>query len=125
MSAEKPYLIGVDLGGTNVRASLITRAGEIVQQARHPSLHEQPPAATLGQIVRAAQEAIQAQGIGVDQVLGVGIGLPGIRLIKANVTKVTPSSSGIIKSSRRMTKRAMVREPRGAQAVPSARHAPN
>ncbi len=78
MTNETPFLIGVDLGGTNVRAALISRAGEILREARRPSLQEQQPAATLGQIVAAAREAMDAQGVGPDRVLGVGIGLPGI-----------------------------------------------
>lgn len=91
MSDQKPYLIGVDLGGTNLRASLISRTGEILQQARRPSLQDQPPVATLGQIVAAAEEAIQQHGASTDQVLGVGIGLPGIMDVHTGVCFWSPN----------------------------------
>jgi glucokinase len=72
------YVIGVDLGGTNARAALINREGEILRQARRPSLQEQAPEATLAQIVDACTDVMHQQGIDASQVLGVGIGLPGI-----------------------------------------------
>ena len=34
---SKPYAIGVDLGGTNLRAAIITRDGEVVKKIKEPS----------------------------------------------------------------------------------------
>jgi len=72
------FVVGVDLGGTNVRAALIASTGDIVAQARRSSLQEQPAEATLQQIVDACLEVISEHGITPSNVLGVGIGLPGI-----------------------------------------------
>jgi glucokinase len=72
------HVIGVDLGGTNARAALITRAGELVCQARRPSLQDHEPNATLMQIADACREVMGEGGMKPGQVLGVGIGLPGI-----------------------------------------------
>lgn len=71
-------LIGVDLGGTNIRAALIRRDGVIVRQARRPSMQEHPPEATLERIVEACREVIDSAQAAPADVLGVGIGLPGI-----------------------------------------------
>ncbi|MFN3652886.1 MAG: ROK family protein [Armatimonadota bacterium] len=71
-------VIGVDLGGTNARAALIDPDGKIVAQARRPSLQDQPAEATLRQIGDACEEAIREAGVERSEVLGVGIGLPGI-----------------------------------------------
>jgi glucokinase len=71
-------IIGVDLGGTNVRAALLDRAGEILAQARRPSLQDEPAAATLAQIAGACEEVIGAAGIPRAEILGAGVGLPGI-----------------------------------------------
>ncbi len=76
--AAPSYVIGVDLGGTNVRAALITPEGKIVSQARRPSLQDQAPDITLAQIVAACREAMKARGVGIEAIRGVGIGLPGI-----------------------------------------------
>jgi glucokinase len=75
---EAPYVVGVDLGGTNIRAALVDRAGQIVQEARRPSLADQPPAATLANIREAAHAVMEAQGVAPRAVVGIGIGLPGI-----------------------------------------------
>lgn len=75
---ETKFVIGVDLGGTNTRAALITPEGKIVAQARRPSLQDHPAEATLDQLVNACREAMSEGKVGADRMLGVGIGLPGI-----------------------------------------------
>lgn len=85
------FVIGVDLGGTNARAALITPEGRIVRQARRPSLQEHAPDATLGQIVEACREVIAAEGIDTSQVGGVGIGLPGIMDIATGICFWSPN----------------------------------
>src|SRR6266581_3353059 len=63
-----PYVIGVDLGGTNVRAALTDREGRILQEARRPALSEQAPEATLANIRDAIAEVMQEQGVEPGQV---------------------------------------------------------
>jgi glucokinase len=84
-------VVGVDLGGTNVRAALISREGEILRQDRRPSLQDQPPDATLGQIVDACREVIAEHGARPEEVLGVGIGLPGIMDAQSGVCFWSPN----------------------------------
>lgn len=72
------FVVGVDLGGTNVRAALIARDGSILGQARRPSLQEHLASATLGQIAETCEDAMRESGVDKSDVLGVGIGLPGI-----------------------------------------------
>lgn len=90
-SERKQYLIGVDLGGTNARAALINREGEILAQARRPSLQDNPPEDTLAQIVEACREVITEGGITTEAVLGVGIGLPGIMDLQTGVCHWSPN----------------------------------
>ena len=75
---EAPYVIGVDLDGTNIRAALTDREGHILHEARRPSLSEQAPDATLANIRDAVAEVLERQGIAAKEVVGIGIGLPGI-----------------------------------------------
>lgn len=77
-TGKAKYVIGVDLGGTNARAALITSEGKIVAQARRPSLQDHPAETTLDQIVDACRQALSEGGATVEQLRGVGIGLPGI-----------------------------------------------
>jgi glucokinase len=85
------YVIGVDLGGTNVRAALIERDGTILRQARRPSLQGEPAASTLNQIVDACKEVIREHGVAFSEVLGVGIGLPGIMDTQTGVCFWSPN----------------------------------
>jgi len=76
---DKPYVIGVDLGGTNVRAAVVERATEqIVARGENlPSYAQSGVPQTAGQIALAAETALKEAGIGHEQVLGVGVAVPG------------------------------------------------
>ena len=53
------FVIGIDLGGTNVRAALIAREGEqegqVVRQERRPSLASESASATVTQMAELMQ----------------------------------------------------------------------
>jgi glucokinase len=76
---NKPYVVGVDLGGTNVRAAVLDRATEqiIARGDNLPSFARDGVAATAGQIALAAETAIEKAGVAKSSVLGVGIAVPG------------------------------------------------
>ena len=76
---DKHYVVGVDLGGTNVRAAVLDRATEkVVARGKNlPSMAMDGIAQTAGQVVQAVQDAIDAAHVSREQVLGVGIAVPG------------------------------------------------
>jgi glucokinase len=76
--SSAPYVIGVDLGGTNIRVALVDREGRILQDARRPALADQAPEATLANIRDGVAEVLEEQRAKPEQVVGIGIGLPGI-----------------------------------------------
>jgi glucokinase len=65
-------LVGVDLGGTLIRAAVATGPGTHGEVARHPTLPERGPSAVLDSIAAAVGEA--TAGSRCD---GVAIGIPG------------------------------------------------
>lgn len=79
VSDEKPYVIGIDLGGTNVRAAVLERATEkIVARGENlPSFAQDGVAQTAGQIALAAETALRKAQVDHAAVLGVGIAVPG------------------------------------------------
>jgi len=81
---DKPYVVGVDLGGTNVRAAVIDRTTEKIMARGEniSSLALEGVAQTAGQIVRAIETALEAASAQKSQVLGVGVAVPGH--VKAN-----------------------------------------
>ncbi len=66
--------IGVDLGGTNIKAALVSGEGRILRQTGCPTALPRPPEAVCEDILRLCGELIrQANG----PVAGVGVGCPG------------------------------------------------
>lgn len=72
----KLYL-GVDLGGTNIKAALVTENGEIVGEASRPTLLPRPAEAVCEDIGRTLADVLQASGHSFGEVAGLGIGCPG------------------------------------------------
>lgn len=70
-----PYLIAVDLGGTQIRAALCDPQGQILRRIARPTLAAEGPEA----VIRRLEEAIAAamEGTPSDQIAGIGIGAPG------------------------------------------------
>lgn len=71
------FTIGVDLGGTNTRAGLVTDAGEIVGRARRPTVLDRGAEVVVEGIATCVREAAHAGGVLLSDVEGVGVGSPG------------------------------------------------
>jgi glucokinase len=83
----KQYAVGIDLGGTSVKAGLVDDAGTILHHARVETQAERGPEHVLGRIVRAVHEVLPALPDG-EGILGVGIGAPGkVSMDRTTVSK--------------------------------------
>jgi glucokinase len=71
-----PYTIGVDLGGTNLRAGLVDPNGVIVYDTKVDTRVEEGPQAIIGRIVTLIKH-VHAQLPAGAELDGVGIGVPG------------------------------------------------
>ncbi len=69
-------IIGVDLGGTQLRVGLAAEDGTLLTELREPTLAEDGPAAVTGQIVELITR-VRQQAPADATILGVGIGSPG------------------------------------------------
>jgi glucokinase len=88
------YIVGVDLGGTNVRAGLLDRDGHVLADARAPALGMEGPPATLGQIIKVIAEAMDQGGAQPRQVAGIGMGIPGRHRSEEGITIFSPNLAG-------------------------------
>ncbi len=86
-----PYLLGLDLGGTNVRAAVTDREGKLLGSGRAPSLATEGVENTVSQIVHAARTAIQSAGVKKEEVAGLGMGVPGVIEPKSGVVVWAPN----------------------------------
>jgi len=88
------YYIGVDLGGTNIKAGLVTENGKVVERTSIPTEPDGGPDHVIGRIAEAAEIVRKAGGVSKDLVGGVGIGSPGTLDIKAGVVRFPPNLPG-------------------------------
>ena len=91
INRDAPYVLGVDLGGTNVRAAVMDRDGKSLGSGRAPSLATEGVENTVAQIIHAAKTAILAAGVDTKTVAGVGIGVPGHIDPAAKLVKWAPN----------------------------------
>ena len=88
------HYIGIDLGGTNLRAAIAdTDTGQIFHQRKRPTLAAEGQEAVIGRIVGLIRELTQANGY-AGSIQGVGIGVPGTPDIDTGVIQFLPNLPG-------------------------------
>jgi glucokinase len=88
------HYIGIDLGGTNLRAAIAdTETGQIYHQRKCPTLAAEGQAAVIQRIVQLIQELVEAGGVNC-RIQGVGIGVPGTPDIDTGVIQFLPNLPG-------------------------------
>ena len=90
------YLVGVDIGGTNIVVGTVAEDGSAVHGVRSaPTLPAEGPQAVLGRIARLVQASIaeteKTAGVPRDKVVGVGIGSPGPLDRERGLVLLTPN----------------------------------
>jgi glucokinase len=74
----KEWYIGCDLGGTNLRAALVNVTNGSVRQAiSTPTLSREGPNAVIQRMIDLFHRVIKESGIPLDEIGGIGIGVPG------------------------------------------------
>lgn len=87
--------IGVDFGGTNLRAAISdTNTGEILYQRKYPTLAADGQEAVIQRIIQLIQELTHESGISVDTIKAVGIGVPGTPDIDTGIIQFLPNLPG-------------------------------
>lgn len=69
--------IGVDLGGTNIKAALVDEKGGVRCETSRPTGHGLPAEAVCDEIADVVNELINGSGCAQEKVAGIGIGCPG------------------------------------------------
>ena len=71
--------VGIDLGGTSVKAGLVDENGKIIAKASCPTLVERGAKPVVTDMANLSLEVIRQGGATLDDVKAIGIGLPGIQ----------------------------------------------
>lgn len=88
MPTKAKYVIGVDLGGTNVQAGVVDAKHKIIGRAKNKTNADGGSDAVVARIVKTIEQAIEDAKVKKDQIAGVGIGAPGTIDAKKGVVEV-------------------------------------
>ena len=70
--------IGVDLGGTGIKAGVVNQQGEILSKGSTPTMIERPYQAIIADIAALCGRVTAEAGLTMDDIAGIGVGVPGI-----------------------------------------------
>jgi glucokinase len=79
------YSIGLDLGGTNLRAAAIDRSGKILDKVSGSTQFSAGREAVMAEVVAAISQVREKHGVG--GLAGIGIGVPGFIAFKEGVIR--------------------------------------
>jgi glucokinase len=91
MSAPRGNVIGLDIGGTTIKAGMVTPGGEVIAQTVLPTLAGEGPGPVLAQAVKAVRAVIAGAGAGNGPAAGVGVGIPGIVSARDGLVRYPPN----------------------------------
>jgi len=71
------YIAGIDIGATSLDIALADVTGSILQRCSEPTDVKLSPESVFGRCIELLLELMRAQGGTPDQMLGIGVGVPG------------------------------------------------
>ncbi len=74
---QSEYVLGLDLGGTNIKARLVDLHGTILAASDLPTQVEHGPDHVISQLNSAARDTCGVGGVLMEDVIGVGVAAPG------------------------------------------------
>ena len=85
------YRVGIDLGGTNIKAGIVNEKQEIVRESSVPTLVEREDVLIMDDMAALVKQLIKEEGLTKADVIGVGVGSPG--MIDAKTGEVVYSNN--------------------------------
>jgi glucokinase len=87
-------LVGIDLGGTNLKVGLVSPAGELLAERRAPTDVPGGAKPAADNMVRLARELLAERGLAATDVIAAGIGSPGPLNTRTGRIVKTPNLTG-------------------------------
>ena len=91
----KKYVVGVDVGGTNIKLGVVNPSGQVIVRT---SFATKPFASSRIKLITALSREIEASiitaGLTKKQIAGVGIGLPGLVDYEKGIVRFLPNIPG-------------------------------
>ncbi len=86
--------IGLDLGGTNIKAGLVDETGQVVVETSSPTQASDGPEAVVGRMLELAEQVATEGGGDLTQIKAIGIGSPGPIDAEAGIVLSAPNMPG-------------------------------
>lgn len=77
MEERMKYRIGIDLGGTNIKAGLVDQDNKIIAASNTPTNTDRPWQEIVRSMAELAARIVQEGGASIEECIGIGIGSPG------------------------------------------------
>ncbi|RQD76119.1 MAG: ROK family protein [Candidatus Syntrophonatronum acetioxidans] len=90
-SKEKPYLIGIDLGGTKILTVAADQKGKILLRKKEETRAREGPQVVIGQIADSVEEVLQLARINKEEVLAAGICAAGFYNFQKGLIMESPN----------------------------------
>jgi glucokinase len=88
MAANGKYVIGVDLGGTNIQAGVVNARHQVIARAKNKTHADNGKDTVVHRIIKTIEEAIEESKVKPSQITGVGIGAPGTIDAKKGIVRL-------------------------------------
>ena len=72
------YRVGIDLGGTNIKAGIVNEDQQIVRESSIPTLVERGALPIMEDMAALVERLLAEEGLTKEHVAGIGIGSPGM-----------------------------------------------
>jgi len=89
-----PYYLGIDVGGTNVKAGVLDAEGNSLSRVSVPTEAEEGPVRGVANICRAGEQAVAEAGLQRTDIRAVGLATPGTMDIQAGMLLNPPNLPG-------------------------------
>lgn len=85
------YYVGIDLGGTDIKVGVIDESYKIISKHVVPTLPKRPVEEVIADMANAGKTAVEKAGLSIDDIVNVGVGIPGAVNSKTNIIIFTPN----------------------------------
>jgi len=76
-NSKMGYVVGIDIGATSLEIALADVNGSILRRVAEPTDVRQPPGEVFARCSALILELAATQGVQPEQILGIGVGVPG------------------------------------------------
>ena len=94
MKSHGRPVLSIDLGGTNIRAALVSAEGELLAKKYHPTLADKGPEAVIERIHSAIERILKSMGLSPSQLGGISVASAGAINVREGLVTSSPNLPG-------------------------------